>query len=138
MSIHDSIAQKILIVDDEQPICNMLSFALVRARYSVFTATSSQHAFEVMKAEKCLVMFIDFNLPEISGVDLYKAIRAENPDSVAYLMTGWASEEDLYACKAAGFEDCFTKPVSLQVLFKAAQSAFGRMEAVRRPEKAVS
>jgi CheY-like chemotaxis protein len=138
MSIHDSITQKILIVDDEQPICYMLSLALVRAGYSVFTATSSEHAFEVMKAEKCPVMFIDFNLPEISGVDLYKAIRAENPDSVAYLMTGWASEEDLFACKAAGFEDCFTKPISLKVIFKAAQRSFGRMEAARRSDKAIS
>ena len=104
MSIHESNAKKILIVDDEQPICNMLRMALVRAGYTVFTATSSEHAFEVMKTEKCPVMFIDFNMPKISGVELYKAIRAENPNSIAFLMTGWASWEDLFACHAAGFE----------------------------------
>lgn len=124
MSIRYSNEQKVLVVDDEKPICDMLRLALTRAGYSVFIATSSKQALKIMKSERCRVMFVDYNLPEISGLNLYKAIKFEYPDSVAYLMTGWASEEDLFACHAAGFKGWFTKPISLQVFIKAAQDAF--------------
>jgi DNA-binding NtrC family response regulator len=128
MAILDLNEQKVLVVDDEQPICDLLRLALTRAGYSVFTASSSQHAFEVMHKEICQAMFIDLYLPETDGIDLYKVIKSEYPNSIAYLMTGWASEEDLFACHAAGFKSCLFKPVSLSVFLRVVQEAFAQID----------
>ena len=116
--------KKVLVVDDEQPICDMLRLALERCGYTVFIANGAQDALAIMDSQKCPVMLLDFSLPDMDGMDLFKRIKAEHPDSIGFLLTGWASEEDLIACNAAGFTHCFTKPVSLVRLFESVQQAF--------------
>jgi two-component system, NtrC family, response regulator GlrR len=124
MNPSDPHQKKILIVDDEQPICDMLQKALERGGYTVFTANCAEDALAIMKLEQCPVMLIDFVLPETDGISLYKQIKSEHPESLAYLLTGYVSEEDLLASYAAGFKHYFLKPVSLQALSDYLQESF--------------
>ena len=74
------------------------------------------------------VMFLDLNLPGMSGEDLCKQIRKEQPFAIIYAVTGYTSTFEKADCRKAGFDDHFSKPVELKSLYKAAEDAFEKIE----------
>ena len=119
--------KRILVVDDEIQIRDMYSQAFARASYEVTTAESAEEALEIIKKEPFWVLFLDLNLPGMNGVDLCRHIRKQYPISIPYAVTGYASLFELSDCRDAGFEDSFTKPVSLSDLMEAAEHAFKKL-----------
>lgn len=115
--------KRILVVDDETAVCELMTKAFARVGCAVIAAEYAEEAIAAAKTEMFPVMFIDLNLPGMNGIDLFKAIKALHPSSEAYLITGYASESDLRECRSAGFRDCLMKPISFPVLFQAAQAA---------------
>ncbi|MBF0200751.1 MAG: response regulator [Desulfamplus sp.] len=122
------VQKRILIVDDEESICLLLKSALQTKGYTVFTAGEPASALEILDQNTILVMFIDLNLPEMTGVELCREIIKMNPLTIAYAITGYASHFELAECKGAGFEDYFRKPVRLIDVFNAAERAFEKLE----------
>ena len=120
--------KKILVVDDEQMIRDVIAEAFGRAGYLVQTAESGEEALEIMRKTPYWVLFLDLNLPGMNGVDLCRQIRKDWPMTIAYAVTGYASLFDLSDCRDAGFEDYFTKPVALSLLLQAAELAFQKLE----------
>jgi len=120
--------QKILVVDDEKMIRDMLEKALTREGYTVRTAESAEEALELLQEDPIQVMFLDLKLPGMNGVELCRQSRKESPMTIIYAATGYASMFELADCRDAGFEDYFTKPVDLKTLFKAASDAFDKIE----------
>jgi CheY-like chemotaxis protein len=116
--------KRILVVDDETAVCELMTVAFARVGCDVIAAEYAEEAIAAAKSEMFPVMFIDLNLPGMNGIDLFKAIKALHPSSEAYLITGYASESDLQKCRSAGFRDCLMKPISFPVMFQAAQAAF--------------
>lgn len=128
----DHMKKKIIIVDDEKMIRNMLETAFTREGYDVICAESAEEALEILPTFKAQVMFLDLKLPGMDGMDLCKTIRELYPMSIVYAITGYASLYELSDCRRVGFEDYFTKPVDLKTLFKAATDSF---EKIQRWEK---
>jgi DNA-binding NtrC family response regulator len=122
------MGQRILVVDDEKAIVNLLKQAFSRAGYEVRSAESAENALDVLEKENIHVMFFDLNLPQMNGVELCKAVKKNMPMSVIYAITGYASLFELSECREAGFEDYFRKPVNIKTLIKAAAYAFERHE----------
>ena len=120
--------KKILVVDDEVSILDMLNDAFSSAGYTVLTAESAEKAIEIFRQESIMVMFLDLNLPGMSGLELCKLIRKKNQIGIIYAFTGYSNFYGLLACRTAGFDDFFVKPVELDVLLKAAQEAFEKLE----------
>ena len=73
-------------------------------------------------------MFIDLKLPKMDGVELCKQIRKDRPLAVIYAVTGYPSLFELAHCREAGFDDYFIKPIDLEVLLKASEDAFARID----------
>ncbi len=119
--------KKILIVDDEKMIRDMLEKAFTREGYLTRSAESGEEALDLLAREKIKVMFLDLKLPGMNGLELCKQIRSENPMAIMYAVTGYASLFELSDCRDVGFEDYFTKPVDLKTLFKAANDAFDKI-----------
>lgn len=119
--------KKILMVDDENMIIDLYREAFSQTGYSVRTAGSAEEALEILKNERIWVMFLDLNLPGMTGVELCRKIRKEWPMTIAYAVTGYASLFELSDCRDAGFEDYFTKPTKLQELQDAAEYAFKKL-----------
>ncbi len=119
---------KILVVDDEKAIINLLKQAFSRAGYTVMPAESGEEALEVLEKEDMSVMFLDLNLPNMNGIDLCRRIKKDKPMSVVFAVTGYASLFELAECREAGFDDYFKKPVDIKTLVKAAGEAFERIE----------
>lgn len=119
--------KNVLIVDDEAMILEMLARAFTKRGYNVFTAPGAEKALEILKQQSIPVIFMDLSMPGVNGLELCRQVHRENPIAVIFAVTGFASVFELADCREAGFEDYFTKPVDLAVLFKAAESAFEKI-----------
>lgn len=120
--------KKIIVVDDEVLILDMLKEVFGSAGYTVLTAESAEEALKILKDESVMVMFLDIRLPGMSGVDLCKKIRIENQIGIIHALTGYSNIYGLLECRAAGFDDFFVKPIKFNILIKAAQEAFEKLE----------
>ncbi len=114
---------KILLVDDEQDIREVLEISLVSSGYTVFTAENGKQAFDIFKKEKPLIVLTDIKMPGMSGIDLLRKIKNSNPDTEVIIITGHG-DTDL-AIKSLKHEaiDFITKPISedaLQIALKRA------------------
>lgn len=120
--------KKILIVDDEADILNLFKEVFESAGYDVWTAENAEDALDTLKTQSIMVMFLDLKLPGMSGVELCKRIRVENQIGIIHALTGYSNFFGLLECRAAGFDDFFTKPIQIKILLKAAENAFEKLE----------
>lgn len=121
------IEKKILVVDDEVYIRDVFEKAFEPAGYTVFKAESAEEALKILQDESIMVMFLDIKLPGMSGIDLCKKIRVENKICILHAFTGYSNINGLLACRDAGFDDFFVKPVDISLLLKAAENAFEKL-----------
>lgn len=120
--------KRVLIVDDEEPIRRSFSKAFERSGWSVRTAGSGEEALRIMESNPHMILFLDLNLPGMSGIELSRRIREQWPMAIPMAVTGYSSLFELTDCREAGFEDYFTKPVDLNVLLDAAEKAAAKVE----------
>jgi len=120
--------KRILIVDDEKAILNLLKQTFSRAGYDVRTAESAEIALDILENENIYVMLFDLSLPQMNGLELCKTVKKDRPMSIIYAITGYASLFELSECREAGFEDYFKKPVNIATLIEKAESAFEKIE----------
>ena len=120
--------KKILVVDDEEVICRMLEQAFGKSGYTVRTAGSAEMAMDILREDSIMVMYLDLNLPGMDGTELCKRLRVQNPLSIMHALTGYVDLFGLLDCRLAGFDDFFTKPVSIELLLESAQEAFKKLE----------
>jgi DNA-binding NtrC family response regulator len=122
------MARKILFADDEAAMRKVFEQAFSQKGYVVRLSESAEEALEILKQDNFNVMFLDLKLPEMNGVELCKQIRKINPMAIIYAITGYASLFEVVNCRDAGFDDYFTKPMDLEMLLKAGQDAFEKIE----------
>ncbi len=120
--------KKVLVVDDEASVRDMLGQAFGDAGFAVLSAANGEEALALLDKETVPVVFTDLKMPGMTGIELCRRIREHHPISCIYAMTGYASLFDLAKCREAGFDECFLKPVDLATLFKAAHDAFKQIE----------
>ncbi len=122
------IEKMILVVDDEENIRDLLEQAFSPAGYVVRLAESAEEALDILREESIMVMFLDLNLPGMNGMELCKQIRKENPIGIIYALTGYTDLFGLLECRKVGFDDYFSKPVTIKFLLEMAQAAFKKLE----------
>lgn len=122
------VERKVLVVDDDGSVRELFAAIMAQAGYEVRSAESGEEALELMRREPAWVLFLDLKLPGMDGVELCRAIRREWPMAIAHAVTGYASLFELSDCRAAGFEDYFTKPASPADLRSAATRAFEKLD----------
>ena len=120
--------RKILVVDNEVSILEMLTEVFSSAGYTVRTAENAEESLNILKEENIKVMFLDLDLPGTNGIDLCKVIRKNNQTSIIHAFTGSDNDYGLMECRAAGFDDFFIKPSGIKLLLRAAEDAFEKIE----------
>ena len=120
--------KRILVVDDEKSIRDMLSVAFTKEGYEVHLAENAEKALKIVKEASIHVMFLDLKMPGMNGVELCRKIKKDRPMAIIHAVTGFVSLFELSDCREAGFEDYFTKPVNLKQLYRAADIAFEKIE----------
>lgn len=122
------VSKNILIVDDDDMIIDLFKKGFNRAGYTVRRAQSAEEALAILDRETYPVMFLDLKLPKMDGLELCRRIRKQSPMAIIYAVTGYASRYEFSDCREAGFDDYFTKPVDLKILFRAALDGFDKIE----------
>ena len=122
----------LLIVDDEQAIRDAYGAYFARLNYEVITASDADEALELLGSHSVPLCLLDLVLPGTDGVELCREIKARNPLATCIAMTGQRSLFEIAECRAAGFEDYFTKPVALDALRETADRVFSRLERWKR------
>jgi two-component system, NtrC family, response regulator PilR len=107
---------KILIVDDDTSIRNMLTIVLKKNNYDVTGAESSELALKLLRAEIFDLIISDIKMPGISGIDLLKKLKVIKPEIPVIMITAFASANDAVEAMKLGAEDYITKPFNLDEL----------------------
>ena len=109
------MAQTILVVDDEQTVRETLAYQLEQEGYRVVTAADGRQALEHFRQAQPDLVLLDLMLPEISGVEVCRILRAES-DVPILMLTAKDSEIDKVVGLEVGADDYVTKPFSLREL----------------------
>ncbi len=107
---------KILIVDDEFTVIELLERVLKEARYDYVSATTSEKALELLADETFDLVLLDVKMPHISGIEILKRIKASYPHTSVIMMTGFVSTETAIESLRNGAYDYVTKPFNFDEL----------------------
>jgi len=131
---------KILIVDDEQMMCEMLEDDLKRHGFHPTCYISAEKALDTLKTESFDVLLTDMNLPNMNGIELCERVVANRPDIPVIVITAFGSMETAIAAIRAGAYDFVTKPIDTEFLVLALDRAVnhhGLQEKVKLLDKAL-
>lgn len=108
----------ILVVDDEQHICELLQFNLEKEGFSVKTVQSGREALVQIKQKKPLLIVLDLMMPEIDGLTVVKLLKKEDKTSEipVIMLTAKSEEFDKVLGLELGADDYMTKPFSVREL----------------------
>jgi two-component system response regulator PilR (NtrC family) len=107
---------RVLVVDDEQSLRDMLRIVLRRDGYDVLVAGDGRTAIELLKRERVDLLLSDIRMADVGGVEVLKAAKELNRDIVAFMMTAFASTETAVEAMRLGAVDYFSKPFSMEEL----------------------
>lgn len=121
-------ASKILIVEDETPIREMIAFHLARAGFDTVEAADCRSARQLLADERPDLALIDWMLPDMSGLELTRMLKREstNDDLGIIMLTARADEVDKVAGLEGGADDYVTKPFAPRELVARIQAVLRR------------
>jgi two-component system response regulator PilR (NtrC family) len=102
--------EKILIVDDERSLRDVLSIMLKRAGYDITVASDGDEAIARIEKELFDLVITDLKMPKAGGLEVLKAVKETSPDSVVLIITAFASAESAVEAMKLGAYDYLTKP----------------------------
>ncbi|MHC4472009.1 MAG: sigma-54-dependent transcriptional regulator, partial [Planctomycetota bacterium] len=109
---------RVLVVDDEPKIRQLLQRLLEREGYRVSTAGDGAAALEEILRERPALVITDLKMPGMDGVELLKRARSIDPDLPVVLITAYASMETAVEALREGVDDYITKPFSINEMKK--------------------
>ena len=103
-------AAKIMVVDDEKQICQIVEKILSKNNYEVIRATSAKEALEKMAKDSFSLLISDIVMPEMNGLEFLKLVKKEWPLTKAVMMTAYASTDTAVKAIRLGALDYLSKP----------------------------
>ncbi|RMI03452.1 response regulator transcription factor [Cellulomonas triticagri] len=126
-----------LVVDDEATLAELLSTALRYEGWQVEHALTGQAAIKQAKSLDPDVILLDIMLPDLSGLEVLRRIRATHPHVPVLFLTAKDAVEDRIAGLTAGGDDYVTKPFSLEEVVARLRALLRRAGAVSERDEAV-
>jgi two-component system phosphate regulon response regulator PhoB len=120
--------EKILIVDDEEDILELVAYNLNREGYLTIPATSGEEALQKSRSEVPHLIVLDLMLPGIDGLQVMKALRedAATKNIPTIMLTAKGEEADIVAGLELGADDYISKPFSPRVLLARVRAVLRR------------
>jgi two-component system response regulator RegX3 len=127
---------RILLVEDEQSLADSVRYNLEREGFTVVVAADGRRAIERFRDDPPALVILDLMLPELSGLDVCRMIRAESEVPII-MMTAKDSEADKVTGLELGADDYVTKPFSIRELVSRVRAHLrrSRMSSDVRPEE---
>lgn len=122
--------EKILIVEDEEDIRELIHFHLFKNKYEVLEAAEGNSAFSIAQTEKPDLIILDIMIPGLDGIGVCRKIK-EDPslvDSKIIFLSAKGEEADIIKGLELGADDYITKPFSPKILMARIKAALRRQE----------
>ncbi|MEI6579103.1 MAG: response regulator transcription factor [Eubacteriales bacterium] len=120
----NNVIKKVLVVDDEVKIIEVVKSLMESKGFHVFTAETGRQALEIFEHENISLLILDLMLPDMTGEDICTTIRKKSRVPII-MLTAKVEESDMLTGLGIGADDYITKPFSLKALY-------ARVEAVLR------
>ena len=130
----DGSPVRVLVVDDETSITELLSMALRYEGWQIRSATDGQGALQTAREFRPDAVVLDMMLPDMDGLAVLGRLRRELPDVPVLFLTAKDAVEDRIAGLTAGGDDYVTKPFSLEEVVARLRGLLRRAGMARRPE----
>ncbi len=105
------MTERLLIVEDEDTLCQSLQRVFIREGYEVDIAESAESAFTLLDVKSYDLIITDIILPGISGIELLAKYRKKNPSQRVIVITAYASLVTAVEAIKAGAHDFIIKPL---------------------------
>ncbi len=102
--------EKILVVDDEQGLRDVLSIMLKRTGYAVTSVADGEEAVELLNKEIFDLVITDLRMPNVDGMEVLKVAKSASPETVVLVITAFASADSAVEAMKQGAYDYLTKP----------------------------
>ena len=106
----------ILVVDDDPSMASSLTEILDIKGFEVRAANSGAEALQILRDHPVDVMLTDVRMPDMNGVELYRATRKTHPNLRTFLMTAYSADYIIEKGMAEGIKTVFSKPVDINLL----------------------
>ncbi len=121
-------AFKILVVEDEPAVLEIVSEGFLSEGHKVLTAMCGNDAIEIIKREKLDIVLSDLKMPNGNGMDVLSFVKNMKNGPLFFFLTGQA-EYSAAQCKAAGAKNYFQKPFNIKSLVEQIENEF-KMESL--------
>lgn len=118
--------ERILIVDDEEDILELVRYNLKREGYQTVCAVTGEQALQIVQTDKVDLVLLDLMLPGINGLEVAKSIK-RNPQKMSIpiiMLTARGEETDIVTGLELGADDYITKPFSPKILMARIKAVF--------------
>jgi len=105
-----TISDKVLVVDDENIVCQNCEKILKEEGFSINTALSGEECLKLVNERKYDAIILDLKIPDINGMKLLKEIKGKMPNIIVIIMTGYSSLESAVEAMKLGASDYIAKP----------------------------
>lgn len=121
--------EKVLVVDDEAHIVELISYNLINSGYDVITASNGNDAVKMARENKPSLVLLDLMLPGIDGFDVCKAIKGDKElkNTSIIMLTAKGEELDKILGLELGADDYITKPFSIRELLARIKAVLRRV-----------
>jgi two-component system, OmpR family, phosphate regulon response regulator PhoB len=111
-----SMAERVLVVDDERDVCRLLTYNLEQAGFETEAASTGAEALLAAGRSPPAVMVLDVGLPDLSGVEICRRVRSDPrlAGTGILMLTALGADEDRIAGLEAGADDYVVKPFNVQ------------------------
>lgn len=124
-------SNKILVVEDDQTLLDVIKYNLVKEGYDVVTATDGNKALEVARSEKPEVIVLDIMLPKLDGLEVCRILRGEMIVPIL-MLTAKTEEIDKVVGLEIGADDYMTKPFGVRELLARIRAILRRAEMTKQ------
>lgn len=107
---------KVLVVDDETAICELLKVYLDRLGFQTFVATNGEHALDILKEEEPAIMTLDIRMPGLNGYEVLQKAKRRHPELLMIVVTGIDVPNMEELLEHSGAHAILHKPIDLQKL----------------------
>lgn len=117
------MSEKVLLVDDEKEFLEIMSERMEARGMEVTTAQSADQALSLISKQSFDAIIMDFQMPEMDGMEALKAIKEKKPELQIILLTGYGTIEKTVEAMKVGATDFLQKPADIEELAKKIKNA---------------
>ena len=128
--------RKVLVVDDDAHIRDVVSFTIRRAGFQVLEAANGREALRIAESDAPDLIVLDILMPELEGIDVCRAIRRSSNVPILFLSSKDQVVDRIIGLEAGG-DDYVTKPFSPRELLARVQAMFRRIDALQTNDAGV-